>query len=221
MSYLSLIMQTYTTAADTKNAGAMKAYMRDQFAYLGIKTPVRRQLNKTLIIRHGLPAVNDIPGLIKSLWELPEREYQYAAIDFLQLMHKTWTPDLLPLIEYMITHQSWWDTVDGTVSCVAGPWLRKFPSQQPAVTDTWIAGNNMWLQRVAIIFQNGYKQHTNEKLLYRYIKTQLHSKEFFIRKAIGWALREYSKTNPESVRTFVNDTALAPLSRREALRRIE
>ncbi|TWF44950.1 DNA-7-methylguanine glycosylase [Chitinophaga polysaccharea] len=221
MSYLSLITQTYSTAANTNNAVAMKAYMRDQFAFLGIKTPERRQLNKALVVQHGLPDINDMPGLIKVLWELPEREYQYAAIDFLQLMHKTWTLDYLQLIEYMITHKSWWDTVDGTVSFVAGPWLRKFPSQQPAVTDKWIASNNMWLQRAAIIFQNGYKQHTNEKLLYRYIKTQLHSKEFFIQKAIGWALREYSKTNPERVRTFVNSNALAPLSRREALRRIE
>lgn len=221
MSYLSLITQTYTTAANTHNAGAMKAYMRDQFAFLGIKTPVRRQFNKTIVIQHGLPRINDMPELIKALWELPEREYQYAAIDFLQLMHKTWTPDHLPLIEYMITHKSWWDTVDGTISCVAGPWLRRFPSQQPAVTNKWIAGNDMWLQRAAIIFQNSYKQHTNEKLLYRYIKTQLHSKEFFIQKAIGWALREYSKTNPESVRIFANGTALAPLSKREALRRIE
>ncbi|NLR59601.1 DNA alkylation repair protein [Chitinophaga polysaccharea] len=221
MSYVSLITQTYTCAANAKNAAAMKAYMRDQFAFLGIKTPERRQLNKTLITQHGLPDIHDVPGLIKSLWELPEREYQYAAIDFLQQMHKTWTPDNLPLIEYMITHKSWWDTVDSTVSCVAAPWLRKFSSQQPAVTNKWIASNHMWLQRAAIIFQNGYKQHTNEKLLYRYIKTQLHSKEFFIQKAIGWALREYSKTNPESVRTFVNSTALAPLSKREALRRIE
>jgi len=121
----------------------------------------------------------------------------------------------------MITHKSWWDSVDNVVSFLAGPWLKKFSVAQPAITNAWVNSDDMWLQRSAIIFQNGYKQYTNEQLLFRYIRLHAHSKEFFIQKAIGWALREYSKTNPASVRIFVDSHTLAPLSRREALKRID
>lgn len=221
MHYITLLTNAYTAAANPVNAAAMKRYMRDQFDYFGIKTPDRRQINKALKTQYGLPKVAEMPALIKALWEKPEREYQYAAIDLMQQWHKEWTAEDIHLFEYMITHKSWWDSVDGVVSCLAGPWLKKFKTAQPAVTNQWSSSDHMWLQRAAIIFQNGYKQHTDEQLLHKYILQHVHSKEFFIQKAIGWALREYSKTNPESVRTFVNRHTLAPLSRREALKRID
>jgi len=221
MHYITLLTDAYTTVADPANAVEMKRYMRDQFEYLGIRAPDRRLINKELTKQYGLPKVAAMPALIKALWAKPEREYQYAAIDLLQQLHKEWTAADIQLIEYMITHKSWWDSVDAVASCLAGPWLKKFKTTQPAVTDKWSCSNDMWLQRTAIIFQNAYKQHTNEQLLHKYILQHAHSKEFFIQKAIGWALREYSKTNPESVRTFVNSHALAPLSRREALKRID
>lgn len=221
MNYLKLITEAYTIAANPAYATTMKAYLRDQFEHLGIKTPERRLINKGLKAEYGLPAINEMPALIKALWKKPEREYQYAAIDFMQQLRKEWTATDIHLFEYMIVHKSWWDSVDSTVSFLAGPWLRKFPEVWPAVTHQWIASENMWLQRAAIIHQNAYKQHTNEQLLYSYIKQCAHSKEFFIQKAIGWALREYAKTNPDSVRKFVNHHPLAPLSKREALRRID
>lgn len=221
MHYITLITDAYTTVADPVNAVAMKRYMRDQFEYFGIKAPERRLINKALTAQHGLPKAAEMPALIKALWDKPEREYQYAAIDLLQQGHKAWTAADIPLIEYMITHQSWWDSVDAIASCLVGPWLKKFKTAQPALTDRWSNSDHMWLQRTAIIFQNAYKQHTDESLLHKYILQHAHSKEFFIQKAIGWALREYSKTNPDSVRTFVNSHTLAPLSRREALRRID
>lgn len=221
MHYITLLTNAYTAAANPVNAVAMKHYMRDQFEYFGIKTPDRRQINKALKAQYGLPKVAEMPALIKALWDKPEREYQYAAIDLMQQWHKEWTAEDISLFEYMITHKSWWDSVDGVVSCLAGPWLKKFESAQPAVTNRWSNSDHMWLQRAAIIFQNAYKQHTDEQLLHKYILQHAHSKEFFIQKAIGWALREYSKTNPESVRTFVNSHTLAPLSRREALKRID
>ncbi|MGO4289345.1 DNA alkylation repair protein [Chitinophaga sp. RAB17] len=220
MHYLTLLINAYTPAANPENALAMKRYMRDQFEYLGIKTPDRRLINKALKTTSGLPKAAEIPALIKALWEKPEREYQYAAIDLMQQLHKEWTLDDIHLIEYMITHKSWWDSVDGVVSCLAGPWLKKFATAQPAITNKWSNSDHMWLQRAAIIFQNAYKQHTNEQLLYKYVLQHANSKEFFIQKAIGWALREYSKTYPDNVRTFVNSHTLAPLSRREALKRI-
>lgn len=221
MRYLTLLANAYTPAANPANAAAMKLYMRNQFEHLGIKTPDRRNINKALKAAYGLPAATDMPALVKALWEKTEREYQYTAIDLMQQLHKEWTVADIHLIEYMITHKSWWDSVDAIVSCLAGPWLKKFASSQPAITDSWSNSDHMWLQRAAIIFQNGYKQHTDEQLLFRYIQQHAHAKEFFIQKAIGWALREYSKTNPDSVRTFVNNHTLAPLSRREALKRMD
>lgn len=221
MHYLSLITDAYETVANPANAVAMKAYMRDQFEFLGIKSPERRAITKGLTTEHGLPSINDMPALIKSLWKKNEREYQYAAIDVMQLLHKEWRATDITLIEFMIVHKSWWDSVDAIVSCLAGPWFRKFPAAWVVTTDRWINSENMWLQRAAIIHQNGYKKHTDEQLLFRYIKQCAHSKEFFIQKAIGWALREYSKTNPDSVRHFVASNTLAALSSREALRRID
>lgn len=220
MDYLALLTPAYTAAANASNAAAMKLYLRNQFEHLGIKTPDRRAINKALKAQYGLPSAIDMPALIKALWERPEREYQYAAIDLMQQLHKEWTSGDIHLFEYMITHKSWWDSVDGTISCLAGPWLKKFPAAQPAVTDKWINSDQVWLQRAAIIFQNAYKKDTNEELMYRYINQCAHSKEFFIQKAIGWALREYSKTNPGSVRAFVDSHTLAPLSKREALKRM-
>ncbi|MCW3462662.1 DNA alkylation repair protein [Chitinophaga nivalis] len=220
MDYLRYIREAYTNAANPDQAVAMKQYMRNQFEHLGIATPVRRQLNKELKALHGLPPIEQMPALIKALWALPEREYHHAAIDFMQLSHKQWTDAHIHLFEYMITHQSWWDTVDGIVSCLAGPWLKRFASHQPGITDRWINSENIWLQRSALIFQHGYKQDTDEQLLYRYILQCAGSKEFFLQKAIGWSLREYGKVNPASVIRFVNSHDLAPLSRREALRRI-
>jgi 3-methyladenine DNA glycosylase AlkD len=221
MRYLNLITDAYMVVANPAYAVPMKAYMRDQFEYLGIRAPERRLINKGLKAEHGLPAIGNMPALIKALWKKPEREYQYAAIDFMQLLNKEWSAEDIHLLEYMIVHKSWWDSVDNIVSSLAGPWLKKFPEAWPATTNQWISSENMWLQRAAIIHQNAYKQHTNEQLLYRYIKQCIHSKEFFIQKAIGWALREYAKTNPNSVRQFVNSNTLAPLSKREALRRID
>ncbi|MEC5148061.1 DNA alkylation repair protein [Chitinophaga sp. 212800010-3] len=220
MEYMQLLAEVFTTAVNENNAMAMKAYLRDQFEHIGIKTPERRNMLKTVIARHGLPTVSDMPMLVKMLWAMPEREYQYIAIDLMERFKKQWNPDDIHLFEYMITHKSWWDSVDSVVSALAGPWFKKFPAAQPAITDRWISSDNFWLQRSAIIFQNAYKKDTDEKLLYRYIQRCASSNEFFIRKAIGWALREYSKTNPESVRKFVMQTPLASLSQREALRRI-
>ncbi|SEW18513.1 DNA alkylation repair protein [Chitinophaga arvensicola] len=221
MRYLPFITDAYVMVGNPSNAAAMKAYMRDQFEFLGIKSPERRAITKGLKAEYGLPAIVEMPALIKALWKKPEREYQYAAIDIMQLLHKEWRAEDITLFEFMILHKSWWDTVDSIVSCLVGPWFKKFPEHRLSITNRWINSDNMWLQRVAIIHQNSYKKHTDEQLLFRYIKQCAQSKEFFIQKAIGWALREYSKTNPNSVRRFVETNTLAALSTREALRRID
>ena len=123
-------------------------------------------------------------------------------------------------MEYCIVHKSWWDSVDHLAGYCLGPYFKLFPHQLPAVTDRWNESDNMWLQRSSIMFQKAYKKETDVALLKKYILHCKDSKEFFIRKAIGWALREYSKTDPDWVIKFVERHPLSPLSKREALKRI-
>ncbi|SHL85890.1 DNA-7-methylguanine glycosylase [Chitinophaga jiangningensis] len=218
MEYLQLIVREFETAANATDAIAMKKYMRDQFEFCGIKSPRRKLILRELKATHGVPPIADMPALVKALWKLPQREYQYAAVDMMQPMHKQFIPDHLPLFEFMMLEKSWWDTVDNILSALVSPWFKKFPELRAAVTDRWIASDNRWLQRGAIIYQNGWKLQTDEKVMFQYILQCNHSKEFFIQKAIGWALREYSKVNPAAVKKFVAQHPLAPLSKREALR---
>jgi 3-methyladenine DNA glycosylase AlkD len=219
-AYFDLIQQAVKANLNKETAIPMKAYMRDQFEFAGIKTPVRKEIIKQLVATYKLPPYTELIALTKELRKQPEREYQYLAIEFLIKQRKHWDEQLLPLIEQMIVTKSWWDTVDAIATNIAGPWFKKFPSFQPATTNKWINSPNMWLQRSAILFQNTYKKETDEKLLYAYINKCSKDKEFFIQKAIGWALREYSKTNPRSVKEFVEANTLAPLSVREAVRKI-
>ncbi|WP_143309710.1 DNA alkylation repair protein [Chitinophaga vietnamensis] len=220
MDYLGLITSTFEKAAHPADAVAMTQYLKNQFAHLGIKTPARRQMISEMMKAHGYPPIAEMPALINALWMLPEREYQYAAIDIMQKMPKQWTAAHIELFEWMMVHKSWWETVDNTISYLVAPLLKRFPALQPATTDQWIKSNDMWLQRAAITFQNGYKKDTDEALLFRYILHCSGSKEFFIQKAIGWSLREYAKTSPEAVKRFVGAHPLAALSVREALRRL-
>jgi 3-methyladenine DNA glycosylase AlkD len=124
-------------------------------------------------------------------------------------------------MEYCLVHMSWWDSVDGIASEWLGLYFKTFPEQIIPVTSKWIASNNIWLQRSCILFQKTYKKTTDIQLLGKYILHCSHSKEFFIQKAIGWALREYSKTDSNWVTAFVAKNPLAPLSKREALKWLE
>lgn len=198
---------------DPDHAAAMSAYQRGQFPFLGLRTPLRREVLKSFLKGHP-PDKEWVP----LLWELPEREYQYCAVDILLTLKKKLVPSDLPLIESCIVSRSWWDTVDLLAGNAAGYVLRKFPGMQAEFAEQWAVSDNMWLNRSAILFQLHYKEATDEALLYRYIRMHSQSSEFFIQKAIGWALREHSKTHPASVQAFIAEEELKPLSRREGLK---
>ena len=151
---------------------------------------------------------------------MPEREWQYFGIELLMHYKKQWKISTIKLVEYGITHKSWWDTVDYIADAWAGEYFKLFPQRIITVTGKWNQSNHMWLQRCSLLFQKKYKKSTDTKLLGRYIIQLSGSKEFFIRKAIGWILREYAKTDPEWVKKFVASTELSPLSRREALKNL-
>jgi 3-methyladenine DNA glycosylase AlkD len=216
--YLQHLKTQFESQADPAQAAPMKAYMRHQFEFLGIKGPVQKALLKQFFAEHGLPDVVELEPLVRSLWSWPEREYQYVALAFLDRRQKHLTPDALPLLEHLITTKSWWDTVDSLAIHNVGKLLNQYPDCRDAAIAPWRSSDNIWLRRTTLLFQLGYKTDTDRALLFSLIEQNSESKEFFIQKAIGWALREYSKVEPKAVQGFVAKTPLAALSRREALK---
>ncbi|MEI8074528.1 MAG: DNA alkylation repair protein [Bacteroidota bacterium] len=218
--FIEPVYHAFTKEADPSNASSMKAYMLNKFEFWGIKTVVRDQIVKGYLKDHTLPDNMSLEEVIKELWEQPQREMQYFAIDLFVAHKKLWSKSSIKLIEHCITNKSWWDTVDGIASDWLGAYFKLFSEQTFLITSQWNKSNNIWLQRSSILFQKSYKKNTDTALLASHILHCKDSKEFFIRKAIGWALREYSKTNPEWVITFVSNNKLSPLSEKEALKRI-
>jgi 3-methyladenine DNA glycosylase AlkD len=217
--YTKELYDNFRLNQNEMNRPSMERYMKNHFRFLGIKTPERRQLIKDVVQQHGLP--NDL-SILKEIWDLEEREFQYVALDLLSKEYKKAEKERIQFYEQLITDKSWWDTVDTIAGSLISLHFLRFPDLIHDYTGKWIQSENMWLQRAAILHQLKFKQQTDEERLFKYIKIVSSSKEFFIQKAIGWALREYSKINPTSVKDFVtkNENILAPLSKREALKRI-
>jgi 3-methyladenine DNA glycosylase AlkD len=219
--YVRTLKQVFENHADPLKAAPMKRYMRDQFEYLGIKSPLQAELHRNFIREHGLPPLKDLDRISRDLWALPQREFQYCASSMLGRLEAQLTPQILPTVEYMITTKSWWDTVDTLASHTVGGLFKKFPKLKSVNLRKWRRSKNLWLRRTTLLFQLGYKQDTDFDLLCELIRENLGSEEFFINKAIGWALRQYAWTNPRAVRKFVEATKeLHPLSQREALKNI-
>ena len=216
--YINLLESEFTKNSNSKIALEQKAYMRNQFEFHGIKTPIRRKIQKVFLRKDMLPSRQEFYPLLKYLWQKPEREYQYFAQEFAQKYINVLDWIDIELYEYMIIRKSWWDTVDLIATNLVGEYFKKFPEQVNVYTNKWINSENIWLQRTAIIFQLKYKDQTDTQLLSSIINQLNHTDEFFINKAIGWALRQYSRTNPEWVINFVESTELDKLSKKEALR---
>lgn len=217
-AYVQAIVDLFTAHANPEKAEPMKKYMRNLFPYLGIKTPERRALFKQFIAENGLPSMSELEDVVLVLWDLPEREYQYLAIGLIDKLQKKLPPNSAQLFEQLITTKSWWDTVDSLAGTITGKHFQTYPDIQTQFLPKWRQSNDFWLRRTTILFQLSYKDNTNVDLLFDIIRENSGSKEFFINKAIGWALREYSKTDKTAVINFVNQTDLAPLSHREALK---
>jgi len=200
------------------NSVAMKAYMRNQFEFYGIQSTPRRELCAAYLKSTTLPKGVELSKVVKELWLLPQRELQYFAIELLIKCKAHWSEKHILLFEYLIVHKSWWDTVDYLSTWVVGPWLQLYPAQIPSITKKWNQSENIWLQRMSLLFQLKYKANTNTELMSQCIIHLSASKEFFVQKAIGWLLREYSKTNPTWVKKFLKENELMPLSKREALK---
>ena len=217
-SYIKTLESEFQRNADSEIAVGQKAYMKNHFEFFGIKSPVRKEISKSFLQKAYLPEKCETEIIVKTLWNKPQREFQYFTQELVYRYYKQFEKNDITLFEFMITHKSWWDTIDYIAAKITGEYFKKFPNQRNKYVEKWLTSENIWLQRTAVLFQLKYKHTTDTELLSYIINSLTGSKEFFINKAIGWILREYGKTNPDWVTEFVHKTELASLSRKEALR---
>ena len=199
----------------------MARYMRDAFPFYGIPAPAQREIWRTALTGQPAPTEAQLRSIARACWKHPEREWQYFACAYLRRNVRVLSAGFLPTIERLITTKSWWDTIDTLAIHAVGPLVRVSPHLSRKM-DEWSTSDNFWLARTAILHQLLYRKATDVDRLLDYCRRRAPDTEFFIRKAIGWALREYSKTDPKAVRNFVRDhPELSGLSKREALKWIE
>lgn len=203
-----------------KTKGAeMKKYLKDHFPCLGIQRPARNTVQKAWLAEVKADSEVDPWDLAWELWEQEHREFQYVAIDYMKSFPKTsYKKDDHIAIERFVTTKSWWDTVDFISSHVAGNYFKKCPYMIEPVITEWRNSDNKWLNRTCLLFQLRYKKTTDFELLKGLVLQYLDVKDFFIQKAIGWSLRQYSRTNPNAVRDFITDLDLSTVAKREAMK---
>ena len=215
---LEQLREAFAQNAHPEKAFGMAKYMKNLFPFVGISSPERKKIVAELRKDFKPKNAFELKNWVSLLWEMSEREYQYVGMDYLQRDVKLLEIEDIAYFEVLITTKSWWDSID----LISGNYLGKFLIKYPEIFEETVVhfsnSENMWLNRAAIICQLSYRGNTNTELLQRAIVPHLESKEFFHQKAIGWALRQYGKTNPQWVKDFVASHTLKPLSRREALR---
>jgi 3-methyladenine DNA glycosylase AlkD len=230
-------------SAETRNRSEqqlvkMKQYMRNQFGMYGLMAPARQAIERDVFKVHKMRNVNELVDVVDAMWRNDEREFQQAAIALMRCKdyaHWMTAADsssddsgahvdaILALIRRCVATKSWWDTVDFLSTSLLGALVRRHRALLDTAVDKWIDDDDMWVRRSALLCQLKWKSDTDERRLFRYVRQRCHENEFFIRKASGWALREYSKTAPDAVRAFVrdNDTQLSTLTKIEALKYID
>lgn len=221
MEYLSYLNDLFEKNKNDDYAPKMSKYMRNQFQFYGINSPQRTKILQQFLQENGLPKPEKLSEILAIMWEKPQREWQYAALYIFQKIIKKSKNDFLELAESLIIQKSWWDTIDTIAPTIIGEILLYLPEKKEEYTEKWALSDNFWLKRTSIIFQLHYKSKTNTDLLEKYILLNIESKEFFIQKAIGWALRQYARIDKEFVKNFVKKNEnLSSLSKREALKHI-
>lgn len=185
-----------------ENAAAMAAYMRNRFEFIGLKAPARKEQSKPLLQLGSTMDLESLRQWIKTLYERDEREYQYLAIDLADKNVRRWQFSDIAYFKQFITQKSWWDSVDSWRT-MFGKYIKWHPEEKQAVFDLFFGSDNFWERRVAINLQLMEKGNTNLTMLTKAILADQETDEFFIQKAIGWSLRQYSKTDPAWVRHFL------------------
>jgi len=218
LDYYKIMVTYFDQNGNREIATAQQKYMRNQFEFYGLKSPERRLIQKAILVEYGMPTMEQLPKLLDLMWQNPHRDLQLYGIDLIQRSIKKVEKNFITVLEQLIITKSWWDTVDMLAAKLAAQHFKRFPELIPVYPNKWMASGNIWLQRSAIIFQLKYRKTTDIDLLFDYILQLKDSKEFFIQKAAGWALREYSKTDWELTLDFIEHNELAPLTKREGLK---
>ncbi|PXY24748.1 DNA alkylation repair protein [Prauserella endophytica] len=210
--------------ADPAKAPDMRRYMKSELPFRGVPKPAREILGRRLFAEHPLPDVPVWESVVRQLWdEAAHREERYLAIDLTgHRAYARWqTPERLPLYEHLIVTGAWWDYVDEIAIRRVGPILRADPATVSPLMRAWAHDGDRWKRRTAVICQVGSKEATDPDLLAHCAEANVGDPDFFLRKGIGWALRQYARTDPDWVRAFVADhPGLSPLSRKEALKHL-
>jgi len=207
------IVELFYENKNEELAMPMAKYMKNKFPFLGIKKPEREELSRKFLKERKKDKEVDWNFIFKC-YDLPEREFQYLAISYMDAVKKQFTVKDMDKIERVITTKSWWDSVD-SISHIVGHICLKYKDAREKYVEKWIYSENIWLKRVSILFQLKYKEKTDTEFLAKAILNNSETDEFFVDKAIGWALREYSKTNKKWVSDFINNHKLSKLSIRE------
>ncbi len=215
--HVELIQEAVSKYSNPTKAKAMEAYMKHHFKFAGISAPHRTALLRPIWLDHKPSIKEEIKNIVQELWQLEYREYQMIAMELMGKCKKQFQIKDLDFVQELITSKSWWDSVDFLASTMVGTILLPHPALAEEVAKKMMSSDNMWLQRTALIFQLKYKEDVNDTLLFKLILQTEGSSEFFINKASGWALRQYSKYNPSSVTQFIqgNKDCLSKLTVRE------
>ena len=216
--YIEVLQKEFVGASNNVLALQQKAYLKNKFEHLGLTATVRRELQRPFLSKAYLPDKKEAFEIVKLLWSAGRREYQHFAQELFFKYAKQFEEEDLKLIEYIIVHDSWWDTIDFIATKIVAQYFLSFPEKRDEVISRWIESGDLWLRRSAILFQLKYKDQLDIVFLTSVIDRLIPSKEFFINKAIGWILREYAKTHPDWVQEYVAQTPLSNLSKREALK---
>ena len=219
--YIAEVEDVFRSSADPEIAAGQKAYMKGQFEYYGLKSPVRKELQKPFLLRSNLPTKEEMQEIVRACWQKPYREMHYFALELADKFKKNVESNDISFYEELARANQWWDTIDYIAPRLMAEYFKTYPEKRKPFANKWIDSGDFWMNRCAILFQLKYKKDLDTELLEYIINRSLGSKEFFINKAIGWILREYGKVNPKWVVDFANRTELHSLSRREGLRIIE
>jgi 3-methyladenine DNA glycosylase AlkD len=221
--FVLAVQRAFTPLADASKAEPMKAYLLDQFEFLGLPAPVRRKAVKD-IGKVQWQSADDLLAAAELLWQKPQREYRYTAVDLLRKHSALLSVNDLPALQHLLLQDPWWETVDG-LSAVIADIMHAAVLKQPdaaVVMDVWLKHPSHWVRRSAMLHQLGWRLDTDTTRLFGYAQQLADEKEFFIRKAIGWALRDYARWNPQAVTDFLvpQRTTLSGLTVREAAKHL-
>ncbi len=212
------VWDSLQAVADPMRAVSMAAYMKTTTPFYGVPAPLRTPIFRQLRLRFPATTAGEYRRNVLTLWKLPHREEKYLAIEYAGACKRFITFEQIRLFRQLIVEGAWWDFVDGIAAHLVGKVVFDDRQRMRPLLDAWIDHSDLWLRRTALLCQLRHKADTDEQMLFDFCRRRAFEREFFIRKAIGWALREYAKTNPDGVRRFLaaNQGQLSGLSRREA-----